>query len=127
MDKETSAGVRSGKEKTTGIVRIADEVVAHIASLAALEVPGVAGMSNNDIFDMVGWKPEAKGVRVGAQQRHLKIDLALMLSYGCNIPETCRMVQENVKDAIERMTGLEVTDVNIRIAGISAVREEAAE
>ena len=61
----------------------------------------------------------SKGAKVIVGQSEVKVDLALMMSYGFNIPATCQQAQTRVKASVENMTGLEVTDVNIRIAGIT--------
>ena len=109
-----------------GTVKIADDVVAMIAALAATEVEGVAAMSGNmtnELLSRVGVKNMAKGTRVEVLQKKVKVDLAITIEYGFNIPATCQRVQTKVKNAVENMTGLEVNDVNIRIAGINVARE----
>lgn len=110
-----------GDEKI-GTVKIADDVVAMIAALAATEVDGVAAMNGNvanEFLSKVGVKGLAKGVRVEIFNKKVKVELAITMEYGFNIPATCQRVQNKVKNAIVNMTGLEVTDVNIRIAGIN--------
>ena len=122
-----------GKEKDTkinhtvyniedvGQVQIADEVVAVIAGLAATEVEGVAKMSGNitnEIVSKLGMKKLAKGVKVTITGTQVDVTLNLVLSYGVSIPKTSQEVQDKVKSAIETMTGLTVSEVNIRIAGI---------
>ncbi len=125
MEQETAKGtyLTQGDEEI-GTVKIADDVVAMIAALAATEVDGVAAMNGNvakEILSKVGVKGLAKGVRVDILNKKVKVDLAITMEYGFNIPATCQRVQVKVKNAIENMTGLEVTDVNIRIAGINVV------
>ncbi|MCI8694444.1 MAG: Asp23/Gls24 family envelope stress response protein [Lachnospiraceae bacterium] len=108
-------------EENTGVVQIADDVVAMIASLAATEVEGVSAMVGNitnELMGRVGMKKLTKGVRVIVTGRKVRVDLAVTMEYGYNIPATCHQVQAKVKAAIENMTGLECTDVNIRISGI---------
>ena len=115
------------EEENIGTVKIADDVVAMITSLAATEVEGVANMSGNvtkDLLSRVGMRGMPKGARVEVFQKKVKVDLAIMMEYGFNIPATCQRVQAKVKSAVENMTGLEVTDVNIRIAGISVAQEK---
>ena len=122
-----------GKEKDTkinhtvyniedvGQVQIADEVVAVIAGLAATEVEGVAKMSGNitnEIVSKLGMKKLYKGVKVTITGTQVDVTLNLVLSYGVSIPKTSQEVQDKVKSAIETMTGLTVSEVNIRIAGI---------
>ena len=55
--------------------------------------------------------------------KKVKVELGISMEYGYNIPSTCQRVQSKVKNAIENMTGLEVTDVNIRIAGINFTKQ----
>ncbi len=108
-------------EHTIGEVQIADEVVAIIAGLAATEVKGVASMYGNITNELVaklGMKNLSKGVKISVDGESVSVDLAINLEYGYAIPEVASAVQERVKSAIENMTGLEVSDVNIRIAGV---------
>lgn len=114
------------EDESLGTVKIADDVVAMIAALAATEVEGVADMSGNvtrDLLNRVGMRGMPKGTKVEVFQKKVKVDLAITMEYGFNIPATCQRVQDKVKSTVENMTGLEVTDVNIRIAGISVVQD----
>lgn len=104
-----------------GEVQIADEVVAIIAGLAATEVDGVdsmAGNITNELVGKLGMKNLSKGVKVDVLEDVVCVDLALNIEYGFNILETSKKVQERVKSAIENMTGLNVSDVNVRIASV---------
>lgn len=108
-------------DQSIGKVQIADEVVAIIAGLAATEVKGVASMAGNitnELVGKLGMKNLSKGVKVDVLEEVVCVDLKLNLEYGYNIPDTCKKVQEKVKAAIENMTGLEVSDVNISIASV---------
>lgn len=108
-------------DKSIGTVQIADEVVAIIAGLAATEVEGVASMNGNitnELVGKLGMKSLSKGVKVDVLENVVCVDLNLNLEYGYSIPETCKKVQERVKTAIENMTGLQVSDVNISIASV---------
>lgn len=110
------------EDESIGSVQIADEVVAMIASLAATEVEGVSSMAGNvtnELISKVGVKSLTKGVKVQVTGGEVKVDLTLSLNYGYNIPGTSTKVQQKVKNAIENMTGLTVTDVNIRIVNVS--------
>jgi uncharacterized alkaline shock family protein YloU len=109
-----------------GEVQIADEVVATIAGLAATEVKGVSAPSGNvtnELAGKLGKKNLSKGVKVLVSPDAVSVDMALTLDYGYGIPETAKQVQEKVKLAIENMTGLQVKEVNIRIAGVNIVKE----
>lgn len=110
------------EDENMGTVKIADDVVAMIAGIAAIEVEGVAstaGNATNELMSKVGVKNLKKGVKVDVLDKVVEVDLALVMEYGYNIPATSQKVQEKVKNAIENMTGLEVSDVNIRIAGVN--------
>ena len=119
MDKNTYV-LENGEE--FGTVKIANDVVAMIAGLAATEINGVSGIvghTANELMSKVGMKKQIKGVKVDIIEKTVSVEIAVYLNYGFNIPATCNKVQEKVKNAIETMTGLEVADVNIRIVGIN--------
>lgn len=110
-----------------GEVKIADEVVAIIAALAATEVEGVASMAGNitnELISKLGMKNLSKGVKVDVLEGVVTIALALNMKYDYSIVETSTKVQERVKSAIETMTGLEVADVNIKVAGVEMEGDE---
>lgn len=105
-----------------GTVKIANDVVANIAGLAASEVEGVfgtAGNVSNEILSSLGIRNMTKGVKVEVTDKDVKVDIAIIVEYGNNIPKVSAKVQEKVKQAIETMTGLNVTDINVRIAGVN--------
>ncbi|MCM1104031.1 MAG: Asp23/Gls24 family envelope stress response protein [Clostridium sp.] len=123
MDKDMEKGTYVLQEDNSmGTVKIADDVVAMIAGLAASEVEGVSAMVGNitnELMSKVGMTKLTKGVKVEITGREVRADIAVVLEYGYNIPATSQKVQEKVKTAIENMTGLVVSDVNIRIAGVN--------
>ena len=109
------------EDENIGAVKIADDVVAMIASLAASEVEGVSAVGNNltnDLMNKVGVKNLAKGVKVDVKESKVIVDVVVSMEYGFNIPATSRKIQDKVKAAIENMTGLNCAEVNIRIAGV---------
>ena len=115
------------EKDTIGEVRIADEVVAIIAGLAATEVDGVdsmAGNITNELVGKLGMKNLSKGVKVTVTEEHVSVDLSLNMKYGYSLPAVSEKVQERVRTAIETMTGLTVLEVNIKIAGVN-MREES--
>lgn len=122
MERSTDKRMKiNGDNNEFGTVRIANDVVAMIAGLAATEVDGVTAMVGNitnELISKVGAKKLTKGVKVDILEKLVSVDLAVNLAYGFNIPDTCKAVQDRVKSAIETMTGLQVADVNIRIVGI---------
>ena len=109
------------EDEKFGTVKIADDVVAMIAALAATEVDGVAAMAGNmtnELLSRVGVRSLNKGARVYVSNKKVKVELAITMEYGYNIPATCQRVQNKVKSAIENMTGLEVSGINVRIASV---------
>ena len=109
------------EEVKFGNVKIADDVIAMIAGLAATEVPGVATMAGNvgnNLLSRVGINNLIKGSRIAVSGRMVKVDVAIIVEYGYNIPSISAKVQDKVKQSIESMTGLNVTDVNVKIAGV---------
>ena len=110
-----------------GEVKIADEVVAIIAALAATEVEGVASMAGNitnELISRLGMKNLSKGVKVEVLEGVVTVSLTLNLKYNYSVVEVSGKVQEKVKNAIENMTGLEVADVNIKVAGVEMENQE---
>ena len=114
-------------DASKGEIKIADEVVAIIAALAATEVEGVASMAGNitnELIGKLGMKNLSKGVKVDVLEGIVTVSLALNLKYNYSIVEVSARVQEKVKHAIENMTGLEVADVNIKVAGVEMESQE---
>ena len=114
-------------DASLGEVKIADEVVAIIAALAATEVEGVASMAGNitnEVIGKLGIKNLSKGVKVDVLEGVVTVSLALNLKYNYNIMDVTGKVQEKVKNAVENMTGLEVADVNIKVAGVEMEKQD---
>lgn len=119
--------VKEEEEVDLGTVRIADDVVAMIAGYTAKDVDGVAdmaGSSTSAFLRSAGYKRPVKGVRVEVNEGNVRVDLAVIMEYGYNIPATSSRIQARVKQSIENMTGLTVQDVNVRIAGIHMPGQE---
>ncbi|MEO3870518.1 Asp23/Gls24 family envelope stress response protein [Nonomuraea sp. B12E4] len=105
-----------------GTTTIDDVVVAKIAGLAAREVSGVHDMGGGaaralgSVRGMVsGERSVTQGVSVEVGERQAAVDLDLVAEYGTAIPDLAGAVRRNVITAVERMCGLEVTEVNIRV------------
>ncbi|MFK0237789.1 Asp23/Gls24 family envelope stress response protein [Streptomyces vinaceus] len=111
---------------TRGRTSIADTVVVKIAGRAAREVPGVHDMGGGlsrtlgAVRDRVpGGRPNAgRGVKVEVGERQAAIDVELVVEYGVPVPDVAREVRENVIGAVERITGLEVVEVNIAVTDV---------
>ena len=116
-DERNTYSIQS--DASLGEVKIADEVVAIIAALAATEVDGVASMAGNitnELISRLGMKNLSKGVKVDVLEGVVTVSLSLNLKYNYSIMDVSAKVQEKVKNAVENMTGLEVADVNIKVA-----------
>ncbi|MBS3970242.1 MAG: Asp23/Gls24 family envelope stress response protein [Clostridia bacterium] len=117
-------------EYTLGKVKIADEVVATIAGLAATEIPGVAAMSGGvvgGIAEKLGRKNLSKGVKVEVGEKEAAIDLFIIVNFGARIPDVALKIQENVEKAVQSYTGLKVVEVNIHVQGVYFKSEEGPE
>ncbi len=104
-----------------GNVNIADDVVGVIASIAAAEIEGISALSgtlSDDVMEMIGKKNMNKGVHVTLNDNVAVVDLTVVVDYGTKIHEVSVQVQENVKTAIESMTGISVSGVNVSVEGI---------
>ncbi|MBU5482942.1 Asp23/Gls24 family envelope stress response protein [Clostridium sp. MSJ-11] len=116
------------KEMDLGIVRISDEVVGVIAALATTEINGIVGMSAGPVGGitqiLAGKKNLSKGVKVTVGENSATIDLHVVVEYGVKIPDTALKVQENVKKAVETMTGLTVSAVNIHVQNVIIHKNE---
>jgi len=103
-----------------GQVKISNDVVATIASLAALEVEGIE--TNTTLTDKL---LKNNGVKIQIEEEDVNLDVMVTIEYGISIPDIAFKVQENVKNTVETMTGLKVSQVNIHIQGISFKKEKA--
>ncbi len=111
-----------------GIVQIADDVIAVIAEIAALEVDGVRsiGHAKPDLMHTLTGKKVPKGIRVdiGDVEGEVSVSITAVVGYGAKIKNVCLDVQEKVKTSIETMTGLKVTSVDVHIVGVAFEQEE---
>lgn len=112
------------KEPEEGQVKIADQVVAVIAGIAATEVEGVsmAGNITSELIAKLSRKKLSKGVKITISEGVVYAELTLSVAYGYSIPKTCELVQEKVSAAVENMTGLPVASVDIRITGVETAQ-----
>ena len=111
------------------MVKIAPDVVATIAGIAAQEIDGVAGMCNTftgGLAEKLGAKKNpARGIKVEIKENNVLIDLYIIVEFGIRIPELAWEIQESVKNSVETMTGLSVDKVNVHIDGISFKKYES--
>lgn len=128
-NRDTEPGTYQAGELSTDLGRtaVADTVVAKVAGIATREMPGVyamgAGMARafgvvRDRLPGTTSTSITQGVTVEVGERQAAIDLDLVVEYGISIPDLAEGVRRNVIDAVERMCGLEVTEVNITIGDV---------
>ena len=135
-------GERGGKSErvpqgsdpgSRGRTTIADGVVAKVAGMAARDVPGVHAMGGGFARGMgamrerrpgAGGESVTSGVKVEVGDVQTAVDLEIVVEYGVSIIEVAGDVRENVIAAIERMTGLEVVEVNIAVGDVHLFDEE---
>lgn len=124
---EINSEVNTEETSSEGI-QIADDVVAVIAGKAVSEVNGVAGMAGGfagGITEVLsGKKNLSKGIKVDVTDREAKIDVNIIVEYGVRIPDVAFEIQNRVKKAIETMTGLKVSSVNVHVQGVNTVEEK---
>lgn len=109
-----------------GEIQIANEVVAAIASISASEIEGVETMTGNlknELVGKFGSKKNAKGVKVSVDDNEAEVDIEITMKYGYSIPEASAKVQERVASAINEMTGLNCSKVNVTIAGVDLPKD----
>ena len=121
--KEKILEIEEKTEGATDGIKIANDVIAVIAGVAVSEVSGVFSMAGGfagGITEVLkGKKNLAKGIKVVATEKDAKIDVNIIVEYGVRIPEIAFEIQTKVKKAVETMTGLKVTEVNVHVQGVN--------
>ena len=110
-------------EPTQGGVRVANEVIASIAAMAACEVDGVAGMDEANarhFGDFMTRQSAHRGVRVHVDaEKAIHLELFLQVQASAVVPSVAEAVQSNVVEAVERMLGLEVAAVDVFVSSVA--------
>ena len=115
----------SDYQAANGSIQIADEVIGVIAVTAALEV-GVAADagSSKSLVEFFGKKSQTKCAKISKETDEVCIEMEIIVNFGTKVQSVAQEVQKRVKNAVETMTGLSVSAVNVDIAGI--VKEKSA-
>ena len=120
--------IKNAEETTAEGIKIADDVVAIIAGKAVSEVNGVFGMAGGfagGITEVLsGKKNLTKGIKVDVSDNQVKIDVNIIVEYGVRIPDVAFEIQNRVKKAVETMTGLKVSSVNVHVQGVNTTEEK---
>lgn len=118
------------EKEANGQIQISDEVISIIAGTAAAETEGVSLPSSAPVSSVKGFfgkKNQSKGVKVTVEENTALIELEVVVKFGINIKNACEEVQQKVKNAVETMTGLTVSGVNINVTAIMVEKEEPAQ
>ena len=120
----------TNKEKKTdlGTLKINNEVISSIARNAALQVDGVEDIKSNPLaalIDLFSKGYNNKGITLEIVEGEVKVGITIIVKFGVTIPDVANVVQENIRTAIEEMTGLLVTEVNVNIGDIHSEKSEA--
>ncbi|MDO4567182.1 MAG: Asp23/Gls24 family envelope stress response protein [Oscillospiraceae bacterium] len=117
--------------QTPGSLKISREVIASIARFATLEVEGVVSIKSHTagMRGLLNRVSYTKPIKVELVDDIVNVEISIIAKYGINIPETASAVQLNVKNAIQSMTGLAVSRVDVAVAGTASPEavEESAE
>ena len=113
------------RDRTTdlGMVRINNEAIMTIAAVAAMEVGGVyrlGGGIGKTLYETLFKKTCSKGVRIKMKDSEIVIAVSIIVEYGSDIPKIADQVQDSVKRAVERMTGLVLSEVDVIVEGVRA-------
>lgn len=109
------------REEELGSINISEEVLAALAGAAALDVEGVGTLGSglgSDVAAMVNRKVLSKGVKVSVEEDRVSVDISLMVKYGYVVPDVARNVQDAIASAVENTSGLQVSCVNVSVAGV---------
>jgi uncharacterized alkaline shock family protein YloU len=127
LEKQQAQLENSPDADDMGAIKVADEVLSIVAGLAASEVNGVYGMSGGireGLTDMLGKQNFSKGIKVYTEGHTVRVEVHVIITYGFNIPDVAIKLQEKVKEAVENMTGYEVTGVDVHVEGVKKKKEK---
>ena len=125
---EKGATMNEENQACVGNVRISEDVIASIVTIAVAEVEGVS-IAIPGALDSDRWtkKAPSKGVRVNVDGDDVSVDVFVNADYGIKMPQTSMKLQKSAKAAVESMTGLNVRAINVTVAGVNFAKEKKAE
>jgi len=115
------------KDPELGKVKIHHEAISTISSQAVSGINGLVKLSGNiveNIAERLGRKTFDKGIRTKVLGEDVKVDVSVIVEYGTKIPEIAWQIQNNITKAIEEMTGLHVSSVNVNIEGVELPKKD---
>jgi len=113
-----------------GNIKISDEVIATIVTVATKEVSGISGLSlslTDEITSRFVKKNSSKAIKIVTGENGVTIDIDVVVNYGVRIPDVAWEVQETVKKSVESMSGLAVDKINVIVSGVNFETDETSE
>ena len=105
-----------------GSINISEDVISGVVRTAVAEVEGVSGLSvtaGTELAELIGLKTLPKGVKVRFENNKILVDTIISVSYGCNVVNVAKNVQDAVRNVILSATGIEDAEINVHVSGIS--------
>ncbi|MFO7952007.1 MAG: Asp23/Gls24 family envelope stress response protein [Bacillota bacterium] len=124
------AVLKPDPSKEEDSIRISSDVIAVITSIISSDVPGIAGMSGGvvgGIAERLGRKDMTKGIIVEVDEDKVTIELNVIVEYGKSIVESTDKLKKEIRNNVEKTTGLKVQAININVQGINVPEEEKPE
>lgn len=115
--------VQRDRSTDLGVVRINNEAIMTIAAAAAMEIGGVhrlGGGIGTTLYEALFRRTNSRGVRIKMREGDFKLSVSIVVNYGSDIPRIADEVQDNVKRAVEKMTGLVLSSVDVIVEGVHA-------
>ncbi len=105
-----------------GSINISEDVISGIVRAAVTEVEGVSGLSTtagSELAEKIGLKTIPKGVTIRFEDNEIVTDIIITVSYGYNVVNVAKAVQNSIRNVIGSVTGFDDTVVNVHVSGIS--------
>lgn len=128
--ESVEAVIKADPTKEGDSIRISSEVIAVITGIVSSDIPGIAGMSGGvvgGIAEKLGRKDLTKGIKVRINEDRVTIDLNVIVDYGATIVEATDKLKKEIRNNVEKSTGLKVEAININVLGIEVPKEEVEE
>ncbi|KQO04687.1 Asp23/Gls24 family envelope stress response protein [Paenibacillus sp. Leaf72] len=113
-----------------GTIKISYNAVSKIVGMAASTTSGIASMSTGiveGITNKLSGKSLQSGIELKTVEAKLEINLKIVIHYGVKMHDVCRELQHNVRETVEKLTGLSVSNVNVKVQGISIIEQNVSE
>ena len=112
-----------------GIVKVHESVIASIIRKAACSVDGVVRLAGNALVDNIAEfvgsrKVMDRAIAIEMGDNSVAVEVQVVLEYGCNVPEPAENIQNTVTEEITRITGMQVTRIDIVVMDLETVEEE---